>query len=70
MIIYTKIRISTDYKVFILLNVHPAKKYGSAATRFSAVTSRGESIASPEEREKAILAHIHQLGQELMAANI
>ena len=25
--------------------------------------------ASAEEREKAILAHIHQLGEELMAAN-
>ena len=26
MIIFTKIRISIDYKVFILLNVHPAEK--------------------------------------------
>ena len=28
MIIFTNVRKSADYKVFILLNVHPAAKYG------------------------------------------
>ena len=34
MIIFTKIRISIDYKVFILLNVHPAERTEIRSTHY------------------------------------
>ena len=53
MIIFAKIRISIDYKVFILLNVHPAKKQAAPFPKSAApvyktnLTNRRESLRGP-----------------------
>ena len=40
MIIFAKIRLSIDYKVFILLNVHPAKITVKSTRSFSGKSSQ------------------------------